>query len=170
MYAARWFPFHDYAADRATTDITITLPAVFRSSATAMRPLRRRAENIASSALNPDLSAISHTANTQTKLCVSAIMNFSFTRKSPTIADCRLTAKLSEKRCNFTRKNTARRKRANVLSIAQIDDDSLDFYSAQGMIFIADRLFRAIARNHAGTPSARSRFSMVGLDRRLEIF
>lgn len=27
MYAARWFPFHDYAADRATADITINVPA-----------------------------------------------------------------------------------------------------------------------------------------------
>src|SRR5919206_2419526 len=27
MYAARWFPFHDYAADRATADITIAVPA-----------------------------------------------------------------------------------------------------------------------------------------------
>ena len=27
FYAARWFPFHDYAADRATSDITISVPA-----------------------------------------------------------------------------------------------------------------------------------------------
>jgi Aminopeptidase N len=26
MYAARWFPFHDYAADLATSDITISVP------------------------------------------------------------------------------------------------------------------------------------------------
>jgi aminopeptidase N len=26
MYAARWFPFHDYAADRATAEITIIVP------------------------------------------------------------------------------------------------------------------------------------------------
>ena len=30
MYAARWFPFHDYAADVATSDITITIPAGFQ--------------------------------------------------------------------------------------------------------------------------------------------
>ncbi|HYN84897.1 MAG TPA: M1 family aminopeptidase [Pyrinomonadaceae bacterium] len=27
MYAARWFPFHNYAADRATAEFTITVPA-----------------------------------------------------------------------------------------------------------------------------------------------
>src|SRR5215468_8901343 len=26
MYAARWFPFHEYAADRATADITVIVP------------------------------------------------------------------------------------------------------------------------------------------------
>src|SRR5512132_1261430 len=26
MYASRWFPFHDYAADRATADITLIVP------------------------------------------------------------------------------------------------------------------------------------------------
>src|ERR671913_1958353 len=26
MYAARWFPFHDYAVDRATADITLVVP------------------------------------------------------------------------------------------------------------------------------------------------
>ena len=30
MYAARWFPFHDYAADPATSDITISLPGGFQ--------------------------------------------------------------------------------------------------------------------------------------------
>ncbi|MCO6509156.1 MAG: hypothetical protein J5I65_00015 [Aridibacter famidurans] len=30
MYAARWFPFHDYAADKATSDITIALPPTFQ--------------------------------------------------------------------------------------------------------------------------------------------
>ncbi len=27
MYAARWFPFHNYAADQATSDITLSLPS-----------------------------------------------------------------------------------------------------------------------------------------------
>ena len=30
MYAARWFPFHDYAADRATSDITVSIPNGFQ--------------------------------------------------------------------------------------------------------------------------------------------
>ena len=30
MYAARWFPFHDYAADPATSDITIGVPSGYQ--------------------------------------------------------------------------------------------------------------------------------------------
>ncbi len=30
MYAARWFPFHNYAADQATSDITISVPGGFQ--------------------------------------------------------------------------------------------------------------------------------------------
>jgi hypothetical protein len=30
MYAARWFPFHEYAADMATADISLGLPAGFQ--------------------------------------------------------------------------------------------------------------------------------------------
>lgn len=30
MYAARWFPFHDYAADPATADISVSLPAGYQ--------------------------------------------------------------------------------------------------------------------------------------------
>src|SRR4051794_12652433 len=30
MYASRWFPFHDYAADLATSDVTITVPGGFQ--------------------------------------------------------------------------------------------------------------------------------------------
>jgi hypothetical protein len=30
MYAARWFPFHNYAADEATSEITISLPSGYQ--------------------------------------------------------------------------------------------------------------------------------------------
>ena len=39
MYAARWFPFHDYAADPATADITISLPPGFQVAGYSEVPL-----------------------------------------------------------------------------------------------------------------------------------
>src|SRR5437763_1755901 len=39
MYAARWFPFHDYAADRATADITIIVPTGIQVAGTSDDPV-----------------------------------------------------------------------------------------------------------------------------------
>src|SRR4029434_1092112 len=35
MYASRWFPFHDYAADRATSDITFIVPSGLQVAGTS---------------------------------------------------------------------------------------------------------------------------------------
>ncbi|HZJ44401.1 MAG TPA: M1 family aminopeptidase [Pyrinomonadaceae bacterium] len=39
MYASRWFPFHDYAADRATSDITLIVPAGLQVAGTSDDPV-----------------------------------------------------------------------------------------------------------------------------------
>src|ERR1043165_6008744 len=39
MYASRWFPFHDYAADRATSDITFIVPAGLQVAGTSDDPI-----------------------------------------------------------------------------------------------------------------------------------
>src|SRR5919197_928282 len=39
MYAARWFPFHEYAADRATSDITITVPSGYTVAGASDEPV-----------------------------------------------------------------------------------------------------------------------------------
>src|SRR5687767_10717381 len=39
MYASRWFPFHDYAADRATSDITLIVPAGLQVAGTSDEPV-----------------------------------------------------------------------------------------------------------------------------------
>ena len=39
MYAARWFPFHEYAADRATSDITMIVPTGVQVAGTSDEPV-----------------------------------------------------------------------------------------------------------------------------------
>ena len=39
MYASRWFPFHDYAVDRATSDITLVVPAGLQVAGTSDEPV-----------------------------------------------------------------------------------------------------------------------------------
>lgn len=38
-YPARWFPFHDYAADRATSEITLTVPQGFEVAGSSDEPI-----------------------------------------------------------------------------------------------------------------------------------
>src|SRR5919112_186142 len=39
MYASRWFPFHDYAVDRATADITLVVPTGTQVAGTSDDPV-----------------------------------------------------------------------------------------------------------------------------------
>src|SRR6266478_1063480 len=39
MYASRWFPFHDYAVDRATSDITMIVPTGLQVAGTSDEPV-----------------------------------------------------------------------------------------------------------------------------------
>src|SRR5690242_8183592 len=39
MYASRWFPFHDYAVDRATSDITFIVPSGLQVAGTSDDPI-----------------------------------------------------------------------------------------------------------------------------------
>ena len=43
MYASRWFPFHDYAADRATSDITLIVPTGVQVAGTSDEPVTPQA-------------------------------------------------------------------------------------------------------------------------------
>jgi aminopeptidase N len=43
MYAARWFPFHDYAADRATAEINVAVPAGFIVAGSSDDPITSQA-------------------------------------------------------------------------------------------------------------------------------
>ena len=63
MYAARWFPFHDYAADAATSDISISFPSGYQLVGYSDTPVARRAASIASFSRSRRLSEILLTAS-----------------------------------------------------------------------------------------------------------
>ncbi len=141
MYAARWFPFHDYAADPATSDVSITLPSGFQLVGYSEAPVT--------------------TIGGKTRFVQSTpalIGNFAYGRYSPR------TLRIGDQELQFftragTDEQTARygetigkalvdyTKRfgpaeyGKKMIVVQIDDESLDFYSAKGMIFVATRPF-----------------------------
>ncbi|HKO99968.1 MAG TPA: M1 family aminopeptidase [Pyrinomonadaceae bacterium] len=147
MYASRWFPFHDYAADRATSDITLIVPAGLQVAGTSDDPVV--AQSVAK----------------------DGAVRFRFVHRQPVLVgnfaagqyinrnlrfgnyDIQFYAKPgSEGRINgyaemmghvleFYSKQYGPPIFGTRLVVTQIDDDSVDSYSGPGMIFLASRLF-----------------------------
>jgi tetratricopeptide (TPR) repeat protein len=147
MYASRWFPFHDYAADRATSDITLVVPSGLQVAGTSDDPV---------------------VAQSSAK---DGAMRYRFVHRQPVLIgnfaagqyinrnlrfgnyDIQFYAKPgSENRINgyaelmgqvleFYSKQYGAPLFGRRLVVAQVDDDSLDTYSGPGIIFLASRLF-----------------------------
>ena len=146
LYPARWFPFHDYAADQATSDISIIVPVNTTVAGASDEPVVAQP---AGAGLN----------------------KFRFVQKTPTlpgnfVAGPYITTNLryggyevafytkigSEGRAPEYSETIGRALEAYTqkygapvfgkrLVVAQIDDDSLEAYSAPGMLFLSNRLF-----------------------------
>lgn len=141
MYAARWFPFHDYAADMATSDISITLPAGLTLVGYSDAPVSATGGKSRFVQTAPGL-----------------IGNFAygrFTAKSLRFGDQELQifakpgsdTKVASYGETIGKALTDYTKRfgpadyGKKMLVVQIDDESLDFYSSKGMLFIATRPF-----------------------------
>lgn len=141
LYAARWFPFHNYAADQATSDISISIPGGFQ---------------VVGSSDSPATNAGGKYRFVQTKpALVGNIAYGKYTPKTLRFADYELqfytrvgndalVASYGEtlgRALEFYTKQYGEPQGGRRLQIVQIDDESLDFYSTQGTMFMANRLF-----------------------------
>ncbi len=147
MYASRWFPFHDYAADRATSDITLIVPAGVQVAGTSDDPV------------------VAQTAPKE------GAVKFRFVHRQPVLVGNFAAGQYINRNLRFGnyeiqfyakpgsegRINTYAEMMGHVLEfyskqygppifgtrlvVTQVDDDSVDSYSGPGMIFLASRLF-----------------------------
>ena len=147
MYASRWFPFHDYAADRATSDITFIVPSGLQVAGTSDDPI------VAQPA--PKEGAVRyHFVHRQPVLIGNFAAGQYITRNlkyGP--YDLQLNAMPgSEKRLDafaeltgrvleFYTKHYGQPLFGNRLVIVQIDDESLDAYSGPGIVFLSSKMF-----------------------------
>ncbi|MET0753761.1 MAG: M1 family aminopeptidase [Pyrinomonadaceae bacterium] len=141
MYAARWFPFHEYAADLATSDISISLPAGLQLVGSSDIPMPQTSGKYHFVKTKPGLVgnfAYGRYTNRNLRVGDYEIQFYTEAADDAQIAGYGTT--LGEALKFYTQKygtpDSGKR-----LVIAQIDDESLDFYSTQGMIFMASRLF-----------------------------
>ncbi len=141
LYAARWFPFNDYAADRATSDITISLPKGFTVAGYSDEVETQGFGKQRFVQREPGLVGnFAYDKFTIRKRVIGEreIKFFSKTVDDAVIDDY---AETLGKALAFYTTSFGPSPSAKRMTVVQIDDESLDFYSTQGMIFVATRLF-----------------------------
>jgi aminopeptidase N len=147
MYASRWFPFHDYAADRATSDITVIVPTGMQVGGTSDEPV------------NPQVDAKNGTTR------------FRFVNKQPVLVGNFVAGQYVAKSLRFGKyeiqffvKPGSESRISNYgelmgraldfytneygapafgsrFIIAQTDDETMEAYSGPGILFLASRFF-----------------------------
>jgi aminopeptidase N len=147
MYASRWFPFHDYAADRATSDITLVVPTGVQVAGTSDDP-------VAAQPSPKDGATRFHFVHRQPVL----IGNFAagqyinrprrfgnyeiqFFAKPGSEGRIDGYAELMGQVLEFYSKQYGAPLVGSRLVVVQVDDESLDTYSGPGIIFLASKLF-----------------------------
>ena len=141
LYAARWFPFHDYAADRATSDITISIPNGFTLAGYSDLPVANTGGKYRFVQSKPGLVGNFSYDRYTAKSLRFGEYELQFYTKA---ANPALVAQYGEtlgRALDFYTKKYGAPSGGKKLIVAQIDDDSLEYYSSQGIIFMANRLF-----------------------------
>lgn len=149
MYASRWFPFHDYAADRATSDITLIVPAGLQVAGTSDDPVVAQP--------SPKEGAVRYHFVHRQPVLIGNFAAGQYINKNLRFGNYELQLYAlpgSEKRIDAFAELTGRvlefyTKRygaplfGNRLVITQIDDESLDTYSGPGIMFLSAKMFDA---------------------------
>ena len=149
MYASRWFPFHDYAADRATSDISFIVPSGLQVAGTSDDPVVGQAD--------PKLGAVRYRFVHRTPVLIGNFAagqyinrnlryhNYELQLYAMPGSEKRLDAyaELTGKVLEFYTKQYGTPLFGNRLVVVQIDDESLDSYSGPGMVFLSTKMFDA---------------------------
>jgi len=141
MYAARWFPFNDYAADRATSEITIAAPAGIQVVGVSDVPATAAGGKFKFTKSKPGLIGnIAYGKFVNRSLRVGDFEVQFYTRPGNDALVASYGETLGKALVFYAQKYGAP-EMGNRLIVAQIDDESLEFYSALGMLFISSRQF-----------------------------
>jgi aminopeptidase N len=169
MYAARWFPFHEYAADRATSEFTISVPAGYTVAGMSDEPV---AEVTGAQFLPPAGAAVGGTAPARAAAQTAAgLRSYRFVTRQPSLVGSFAVgrfvtrtlkmngydlafhvqpgsegfidpyAQLVGEALRFYTQKYGQPAFGTRLNIVQIDDASLDAYAAPGIQFLSPRFF-----------------------------
>ena len=141
MYAARWFPFHNYAADPATSDITISLPAGYQVVGYSDSPVANAGGRYHFVNSTPSLPGNFAYGKFAVRPMTIAGQELQFYAKPGTDAQIASYGETLGKALDYYTKRFGPADNGKRLTVVEIDDESLDFYSSRGMLFIAARPF-----------------------------
>jgi aminopeptidase N len=141
MYAARWFPFHNYAADLATSDITISLPAGMQIAGSSDQPVASSGGKYHFVQSKPGLVGNFAYGKYVPRTLKFGEYSLNFNTRPGFDQQVQPFAETLGKALDFYTKSFGAPSMGKTLTVVQIDDESLDFYSSNGMLFIASRQF-----------------------------
>ena len=147
MYASRWFPFHDYAADRATSDITLVVPSGLQVAGTSDDPVTAQSSPKDGTARfrfvhrQPVLVGNFAAGQYITRSLRFGNYEIQFFAKPGSEGRINSYAEKMGHVMEFYAKQYGAPLLGSRLVVAQVDDDSLDTYSGPGMIFLAAKVF-----------------------------
>lgn len=141
LYAARWFPFNNYAADAATSDITISLPGSLQITGFSDAPVAGGGGRYRFTQTTPGLIGNFAYGKFTTKTMRMGDVDLQFYAKPGNDARIAQYGETLGKALDFYTKKFGPPASGKKLTVVEIDDESLDFYSSSGMLFIANRPF-----------------------------
>ncbi|MEP6924775.1 MAG: M1 family aminopeptidase [Pyrinomonadaceae bacterium] len=146
MYASRWFPFHDYAADRATAEILITVPAGTQVVGYSDEPVTQTAASGGQTRYRLVNTKPALIGNLAAGKFISKSLRFG-SNEIQFFVQPTNEGRINEfgetigKALEFYTAHFGAAANGNKLVVAQIDDESLDTYSGAGMMFLSAKLF-----------------------------
>jgi hypothetical protein len=141
MYAARWFPFHDYAADMASSDISIAVPGGMQMVGFSDTPVTSAGGKFRFTQQKPGLVGNFAYGKFNPRTLKIGEYEIQFNTRPGFDTLVQNYGETLGKALEFYTKKFGNADFGKKLIVAQIDDESLDFYSSMGMLFVSSREF-----------------------------
>jgi aminopeptidase N len=146
MYASRWFPFHDYAADRATADITVIVPTGMQVGGVSDEPVNPQVDKTGTTRfrfVNKQPALIGNFAAGQyvVKSLRFGKYELQFFVKPGSENRISNYGELMGRALEFYTNEYGAPAFGSHLVVAQTDDETMETYSGPGMLFLAARFF-----------------------------
>ena len=148
MYASRWFPFHDYASDRATSDITIIVPTGMIVGGVSDEPVTPQVDKAGVTRFRfvnkqPVLIGNFVAGQYVTKSLRMGKYDLQFFVKPGSESRISNFGELMGHALEFYTHEYGDPSFGNRFVIAQTDDETMEAYSGPGMLFLASKFFDA---------------------------